>query len=186
MTIITRESLSQAVSKCYGLIAGAHGWEGAAPYFTATATGDASGRRDIRATVGKALAVKRRGAILQDTLELVRCTGWLNVEWCARRIHPWDCNFPMEQQAQTFLQLAMEDTESVAWRLFSTLPTELPAIAVRVLDPADRAKVLLAGTVERDDLSSASRSRSLKMRLRMLGIQVAEVSSAEIIGLDAL
>jgi hypothetical protein len=127
-------------------------------------------RRDIRSSIARALKVRPRGGVRNDNfLSLVRVVGQSRVEWCARNIHPWDRGLPASIRAESFLQQALVDTDAVIVKLFQALPAEIETIEIRVLHPISREKVIIAGTIDREDISRST-SPSLKMRLKMLGV----------------
>jgi len=131
--------------------------------------------KDIRSVITQALRVGSRGAVRHDDfLMLTRVTGQLRVEWRARDSHPWDRDDPASVRAESFLQQALVDTDTVIVKLFQALPAEIERIEIRVLDPVKCEKVIIAGTIDREDLSTST-SPSLRMRLKMLGVNYSSI-----------
>ncbi len=144
--------------------------------------------RDLRSIVTGALGIKPRGGVAHDELTLVRFTGRLKLEWHARETHPWDRDQTASMRAKLFLQQALEDTDAAIVNLFEALPPEIEMIEIRVLDPIDHDKVILAGSVHRDELDSATRcqSQSLRMRLKNLGIRYSSIKGERVQGLTII
>ncbi|HUD46702.1 MAG TPA: hypothetical protein VMR33_07720 [Candidatus Baltobacteraceae bacterium] len=122
----------------------------------------------------KALKLSPRGCVRNDVLVLSKLSKVsdqeLQLEWLARDIHPWDRDLPAPDQAELFCQQALQDTESAILRLFRMLP-DIAQINFRVLDPHASNRVILAGNVERGEISWACRLGSIKMRLLMMGVR---------------
>ena len=127
-------------------------------------------RRRLRKRVARTLALESRGGILDDRLALTKLSNYLEVEWCARDVHPWNQDLPAERKGELFVAQALKDTLTAIHRLFDDL-TEVDTIHLRVLEPAPPHQALLAGTVSRRDLLTARRLPSPAMGLKMLGIQ---------------
>jgi len=125
----------------------------------------------LRSIAKKALAVASRGAVLNDVLELGKISiQQVQLEWRARDIHPWDCDLPLDQQENQFCDMALQDTESALLGLFEMLPY-VEQIDFRVLEPGSTDRVIIAGCVEREEFISAQSSRSIRMRLKMMGVR---------------
>lgn len=105
-----------------------------------------------------------------DTLRLNRLTGRLELEWQARDIHSWDHDSPPQRQAELFCEQTISDTDVAIVRLFQMLP-EVEAIAVRVVEPQGAKRVILSGTVAREDIFGSQLPSSPRMRLKVLGIR---------------
>ena len=127
-------------------------------------------RRRLRKRVLRTLALQPRGAILNDQLPLRNLSNYLEVEWCARNVHPWNEDLPRERLAELFVSQAIDDTLAAIERLFDTL-VEVDTLHIRVLEPAPPHHRLLAGTVYRHDLGEARRLQSPAMGLKVLGVQ---------------
>jgi hypothetical protein len=94
----------------------------------------------------------------------------LQVEWCARDVHPWDRDLPANRRNELFLEQCRHDTLVAVQRLFERLG-EVDVIEIRVVEPQPSARTLLAGTVSRHDLTAVTtRHRSSRMRLKLIGI----------------
>ena len=127
-------------------------------------------RRRLRGRVVKTLALKSRGGIFNDGLPLRTLANHLEVEWFAREPHPWDKDLPPERKAERFVVESLSDTVVAICRMFDRLP-EVDTIRIRVLEPNELHKTLLAGTVHRADLHASRRCPSPAMSLKLLGIQ---------------
>ena len=117
--------------------------------------------------IKRALTLNQRSDMRSDGLKLKNVCNRLEIEWCARDIHPWDRHDPPETRASLFVRQCLNDTDAAITRLFETLP-QVDVIAVRVLEPATE-EVIVAGTVRRaapapDTVLSAG------MRLRQRGV----------------
>ena len=133
----------------------------------------------IQPLVLKALKLKPRGGIANDVLVLNRVSGQLQLEWRARDVHPWDRDLPPDRQTELFLEQALRDTDVAILKLFQTLP-EIEQIAIRVFDAHDSTKVILEGMVTREDALATDTSGSLRLRLRMLGIQYSRIVDGQL------
>jgi len=134
----------------------------------------------MKSNIARALTVRPRGGVRNDnSLRLIRVVGQLRVEWCARGVHPWDRDLPANIRAESFLEQALLDTDSVITKLFQAVPTEIERIEIRVLHPISLERVIIAGIIDREDLSR-SLSPSLKMRLKMFGINYSCVNGNRI------
>jgi len=130
-------------------------------------------RRRLRKRVARTLALESRGGVLDDRLALTKLSNYLEVEWCARDVHPWNQDLPAERKGELFVAQALKDTLAAIQRLFDVL-TEVDTIHLRVLEPTPPYQALLAGTVIRHDLNELNDARrfpSPAMGLKMLGIQ---------------
>jgi hypothetical protein len=121
----------------------------------------------LRRKVIGALEVNRRAGIRNDGLSLKRMRNRLEVEWHARKIHPWDHGLPPERAAKLFVQQCLQDVDAAISRLFATLP-DTDEIELRVLDPAS-GDPIVAGTVTRAEAAAAT-AGSLGMKLKSLGL----------------
>lgn len=128
----------------------------------------------LQPLVVKALKLKPRGGVANDVLVLNKVSGQLQLEWRARDVHPWDRDLPPGRQAELFLEQALQDTDAAILRLFQTLP-EIGQIEIRVLDAHDSTKVILGGIVAREEALATDTSVSLRLRLRMLGVQYGRI-----------
>jgi hypothetical protein len=75
----------------------------------------------VRQIVRRALALRPRGAIANDVLNLnslILSGHCLKLEWRARDIHPWDRDLPLAEQAELFCEQALQDTDVALIRLF--------------------------------------------------------------------
>jgi hypothetical protein len=113
--------------------------------------------------IERALALNGRS----DGLKLEKVSSRLEIEWCARDIHPWDRHDPPERRAALFVRQCLNDTDAAITRLFEALP-RVDVIAVRVLEPVTR-EVIVAGTVRRSALRPDT-ALSAGMRLWQRGI----------------
>jgi hypothetical protein len=128
----------------------------------------------LQQIVKKALKLAPRGGVRNDVLELNKLSKVLDqelqLEWRARDVHPWDCELSPPRQAELFCQQALHDTESALLRLFQRLP-DIDQIDFRVLEPHTHDTIILAGSVEREEMLPACRSESIKWRLMMIGVR---------------
>jgi hypothetical protein len=131
-----------------------------------TIAGFLASRRPKGRVVG-APALKPRGGVAHDVLQLSKLGARLQVEWTARDVHPWDKDLPPERRAELFVEQVLNDTNSAIVRLFHVLP-EIDAIEIRVLEPNSGASII-AGSVNRIEAFSAS-SPSPGMKLKNLGL----------------
>ena len=111
-----------------------------------------------------------RGGVANDTSVLREMSLSLTVEWYARDLHPWDRDLPIERRAELFTAELMADTVAAIRQIFESL-AEIDAIQIRVLEPAEPHKTVLAGTVCRDDLNATRDCPSPAMSLKLLGLQ---------------
>ncbi len=118
----------------------------------------------------KALALAPRGFVFRDVLHLNRLSARVRVEWRTRDVHPWDQNVPPGRRSELFRDQAMRDTDAAILRLFDVLP-DIDAIDVRVLEPHPPNRLILAGTVAREDAVAAQALASPRMRLAMMGVR---------------
>jgi len=126
-------------------------------------------RRRLLKRVDRALRVPPRGGCADDRLILKRISTQLQVEWCARDVHPWDRDLPVERRDELFLEQCREDTVLAVQRMFARL-AEVDVIEIRVIEPSPSARTILAGIVSRHDLAVVSRQRSPRMSLNLMGI----------------
>jgi hypothetical protein len=109
-------------------------------------------------------------SIPRDVLCLSKLSAQLRVEWRTRDVHPWDRALPPERRATLFREQTLQDTDAAILRVFALLP-DVDAIEVRVLEPHAPNRLILAGTVIREDVLAASALSSPGMRLRMMGVR---------------
>ena len=121
-----------------------------------------------RHNVDWALNLHRRGEARPDGLEVIRVSNHLEIEWRARKIHPWDRG-SLWESGSLFVEQSLADTEAAIIRLFEALP-QVDVIMLRTLDPASEA-VIIAGTVYRSAAFDADRSLSAGMRLKNCGLR---------------
>jgi hypothetical protein len=125
-------------------------------------------RRNVR----RALALHSRGEVRPDGLVPVKIRNRLEIRWRARDIHPWDAGVPEEQRAELLHEQLVSDTEAAIVRLFEALP-QIDRIDLQVLAP-EGDTVLLAGAVHRSALETVRSLRSVRMRLRQLGVDFCQ------------
>jgi hypothetical protein len=118
-------------------------------------------------TIERALALNKRRDMRSDGLKLKKISSRVEIEWCARDIHPWDRHDPPERRARLFVRQCLNDTDAAITRLFETLPL-VDVIAVRVLEPVSE-EVIIAGTVRRSALKQDT-VLSAGMRLWQRGV----------------
>jgi len=123
----------------------------------------------FRRIVTRALTLTARGFVPHDVLVLTELSARLRVEWRSREVHPWDRDLPWERRAARFREQTLQDTAAAIARLFRTVP-EVEIIEVRVLEPDPSSRLILAGTVARQDALVARTYASPSMTLRMMGI----------------
>ncbi len=124
----------------------------------------------FRRAVLMALALGPRGFITNDRLRLSRLSARLWLEWRTRDLHPWDDDLPVDRRAALFCEQTLRDTDAALLRCFETLP-HVEAIDLRVLEPREPHRLLLAGMVAREDVMAARALSSPGMRLRMVGVR---------------
>lgn len=122
-----------------------------------------------RRSINAALALHRRGEARPDGLRATKICNRLEIDWHARRIHPWDSDDPQDVKRESFVRQSLADTDAAIRRLFQMLP-HVNTIKLRVLDPESEAE-LIAGTVCRADASQPCHEISAGMRLRAYGIR---------------
>jgi hypothetical protein len=115
-----------------------------------------------------ALALHRRGEVRSDGLKAIRVSNHLEIEWTARKIHPWDRGQRWDS-GFAFVDQTLADTDAAVTRLFEALPL-VDAIMLRIFDPASGAAIV-AGTVYRSAISDVNRNVSLRMRLNRWGLK---------------
>ncbi len=123
------------------------------------------------------LAYRRRiaQALGGDRLRLKSVWNRLEIEWCARDLHPWDREFSPERRAQIFAGQCLADTEEAILTLFAELP-HVDVLEVKVVAPGSDA-VLLAGTVHRSAVMEERKPQSVKMRLHAMGVRYGGIDS---------
>jgi hypothetical protein len=124
----------------------------------------------LRRMISKALALTPRGFVPNDVLIVGDLSARLRLEWRTRDLHPWDRDLPPSRRAQRFRDQTLVDTDAAIERLFRILP-EMDSVDIRVLEPDAPNRLLLAGTVAREDLLATRAIASPGMRLRMMGIR---------------
>ena len=124
----------------------------------------------FRRMVTRALRLTARGFVPHDVLVLTELSARLRVEWRSREVHPWDRDLPWERRAARFREQTLHDTATAIARLFRMVP-EVDIIEVRVLEPHPSSRMILAGTVVRQDALVALTYPSPSMTLRMMGIR---------------
>jgi len=120
--------------------------------------------------VTKALALTPRGLVPHDVLLLSNLSVQLKVEWLTRDIHPWDRNLPSGRRAELFRDQTLDDTAAAILRLFQILP-DVEAIDIRVFEPHAPNRLIVAGTVVRQDAGAVRSLPSPGMRLKMMGVR---------------
>jgi hypothetical protein len=126
-------------------------------------------RRRLLKRVERALRVPPRGGCAGDRLVLTRVSTQLQVEWCARDVHPWDRDLPVDQRDERFFEQCRQDTIAAVQQMFAHL-AEIDVIEIRVVEPQPPARTILAGAVSRQDWSAVRRQRSPRMSLKLMGI----------------
>ena len=137
---------------------------------------DARERRRLHGRVKRALQLHPRGGCVDDSLTVKDISNELRVEWCARDVHPWDRDLPAHQRDELFLEQCRHDTLVAVQRLFDQL-MEIDVIEIRVFEPQPSARILLAGTVSRHDVTAMT-TRSSRMRLKLMWIHGDTISWA--------
>jgi hypothetical protein len=123
----------------------------------------------LRRMVTRALALTPRGFVPDDVLILNELSARLRLEWRTRDLHPWDRDLPESRRAERFRDQTLSDTDAAIERLFRILP-EMDVIAIRVREPRAPNRLILAGTVTREDLVATRALSSPGMRLKMMGV----------------
>jgi hypothetical protein len=123
-------------------------------------------RRRFLRNIHTALALNLRHEVRTDGLCLRSVCNWLEVEWWARSVHPWDRVLPADQKATLFVEQCLSDTDAVISRLFDQLPS-VDVIELRVLASSERT--IIAGTALRREFEQLTIS-SPGMRLKQLGL----------------
>jgi len=127
-------------------------------------------RGPLRHAVTRALALTPRGFIPNDVLLLTGLSARVRVEWRRRGLHPWDGSQPPGRQCALLHEQTLRDTDEAILRLFEALP-DMEAIEIRVLEPDAPDRLVLSGTVAREDAIAARSLLSVAMRLKMMGIR---------------
>ena len=140
-------------------------------------------RRRLRRRVDRALRLRPRGGCVEDRLVVRRISTRLDVEWCARDVHPWDHDLPADRREELFLEQCHHDTVVAVRRMFAQL-AEVDLIEIRVVTPQPSARTILAGTVSRRDQNMVTRQRSARMSLKLMGIHYEAAEEASIRGFD--
>src|ERR1017187_4379453 len=87
-----------------------------------------------RRGIERALALDLRDEVRSDGLKRKKLNNRLEIEWCARDIHPWDRHEPPDERACLFVRQCLADTDAAITRLFRELP-QVDTIALTVLEP---------------------------------------------------
>ena len=130
--------------------------------------------KGIRSIVVRALKLRPRGAVPNDSLALLNITGQLQLQWQARDAPPWDRDLSLCRQAELSHNQALEDAEAAIRRLFQMLP-EIGHIEIRVFHPREPDKVILHGAVDREDVLNCDSLPSVRMRLLRTGVRFSAV-----------
>jgi hypothetical protein len=125
--------------------------------------------RDRKAIQG-ALDLHNRGEARRDGLALTQVSHYLEIEWRARAVHPWDRACESKEREFLFAEQSIADTDAALSRLFNELP-EIDGIEFRVTHP-DTDQRLLAGKVERSSRVPSTRGVSARTRLWHRGVTV--------------
>lgn len=123
--------------------------------------------------IERALALHRRGEARSDGLTLAVVSHHLEIEWCARNIHPWDRDCSLREREDRFTEQLFADTDAALSRLFNALP-DVDVIEFKVLHPDSRERIL-AGTVSRTASVPKNRKASSRTRLWHRGVMVSLV-----------
>jgi hypothetical protein len=127
-----------------------------------------------RHRIEHALALHRRGEVRSDGLTLTAVSHHLEIEWCARDIHPWDRDSDRWEREDQFAEQSYDDTDAALSRLFKALP-EVDVIDFKVVHP-DSHERILAGTVSRTASVPKARKASPRTRLWHRGVMVSLVA----------
>jgi hypothetical protein len=125
--------------------------------------------RDQKAIQG-ALGLHNRGEARRDGLTLTQVSHYLEIEWRARDVPPWDRVCESEERESLFAEQSIADTDAALSRLFNELP-EIDVIEFRVTHP-DTDQRILAGKVERSARMPITRGVSARTRLWHRGVTV--------------
>jgi hypothetical protein len=126
-----------------------------------------SARRQLHRRVMTALALNQRGEARPDGLALNRFEHWLDIEWRARDVHPWDRDLSAARIVRLFAEQCLDDTSAALDRLFSKLP-EIDVVEFKVTHPASGAPIL-SGSISRSEACTVKASSS-GMKLKQLGV----------------
>jgi hypothetical protein len=127
----------------------------------------ATARRRLKRQVRKALALHTRGEVRPDGLELKRCQNRLEIEWRARKVHPWDSDLSADLAFRRFTEQCIDDTNAALERIFAAL-AEIDVVQFKVTHPESGA-LILSGLVTRGELTAPG-TPSPRMRLKQLGV----------------
>src|SRR5271169_6385536 len=123
----------------------------------------------VRAKVGEALALHRRGEVRIDDPQLLDLTVRIQVRWRARELHPWDRDLSGDRAARKLARQCLSDTEAVLEGLFEKCP-DVDVIDLSVIEPnPDGNRRVLFGSVRRDEFAQWH-PLSTDMRLRLVGL----------------
>lgn len=122
-------------------------------------------------SIGRALALHKRGEVRHDGLDLITFANTLKICWRAREVHPWDRNLSPEETIRAFNEQSISDTEAAVTRLFRAIP-QVDTIELCVIHPLTKTP-LMEGTVSRSSLLDMRtfNLRSSRMRLLQLGLR---------------
>jgi hypothetical protein len=126
-----------------------------------------SARRQLHRRVMTALALNQRGEARPDGLALNRFEHWLDIEWRARDVHPWDRDLSAARIARLFVGQCLNDTSAALDRLFSEVP-EIDVVQFKVTHPTSGAPIL-SGSISRSEVRTLKVSSS-GMKLKQLGV----------------
>jgi hypothetical protein len=121
-----------------------------------------------RKAIQRALNLQTRGEGRCDGLTLTKASHYLEIEWRARDVHPWDRDSEWEQRESLFAEQSMADTDLALSRLFNELP-EVDVIEFAVTH-AETDQRILAGKVERSSPVACTRGVSARTRLWHRGV----------------
>lgn len=122
----------------------------------------------FRRRLFEALALNRKKEVRPDGLGLKMFHNKLQVEWRARKVHPWDkdTGLSRRQLSQRFVRQCLDDTSNAIEQLFLRLP-EVESIDFKVIDPESSAPIL-CGLVRREEVERVGEMPA-GMKLRTLG-----------------
>jgi hypothetical protein len=123
-----------------------------------------------RKAIQDALDLHRRGEARRDGLTLTQASHYLEIEWRARDVHPWDRACESGEREFLFAEQSIADTDAALSRLFNELP-EIDVIEFRVTQP-DSDQRILAGKVERSGRLPSARGVSARTRLWRQGVTI--------------
>jgi hypothetical protein len=125
--------------------------------------------------IQKSLSPQRRGEVRTDGLRLTQASFHLEIAWCARDVHPWDCGCEASERESIFTEQCFADSDAALSRLFCELP-HLDVIDFIVFYPISSERIL-AGTVDRTARSPTMKGLSPRTRLWYRGISAGIVAA---------